>query len=1105
MTTSINSVTAQQVTSDGTVSTTVTTPDGKNFNINDGTTRQGNLFHSFKEFSVPTGGSANFNNAADVRNIIGRVTGGSISNIDGVIRALGKANLFLLNPAGIIFGPNASLNIGGSFLGTTAHSFLFDNGFEFSATDPQAPPLLTINVPIGLRFRDNPGNITNQSNQPTIVDNNGNPIGLAVPSGNSLVLVGGDINSDNGKITVPGGRVELGGLAGVGTVGLDVNGNTFKLNFPNGSLLSNITLANDARVAVRGNGGGDIVVNANTFSATNGGRLVAGTEGVENAGDITVNANNFNISGVGLSQRSAGVANQTIAGASGNAGNIFINSKSYNALSGAAVTNDVLATSQGNGGNINITTGSFSLSDGAQLLASTYGRGNAGNVSVRASDAVELAGSNSYILTTVEAGGVGNGGNININAASLSLKDGAQLITLVREKSSTQPAGRGNAGNVTVNVTGPVTIAGVGGGFSSGIFSYVDTGTTGNGGNITISSGSLSLRNGAQLTANTYGEGNAGNLFIKVDELVEVVDTRGKIEGDTFVTTDVGPGGTGKGGDLTINTKRLVVQNSRVSASTFGKGIAGNLTVKASDSVELSGDIPIIPDSSTGAPGGLFAQADLGSQEPARGGTLTVETKHLSISNGSKVQTATFGRGDAGNVIIRASDIDIFNTPDANNFFTTGIFSGIQLDPRNTEVNRGAGGSVTIATETLKVRNGGKIDTSSYGIGNAGKLTIRASDSIEIIGVDKYTDQSLIGAPVTNVGVGNAGDVYLETRRLLVQDGGRISVRTLGEGQGGNLAIKANQIDVSGIGIAQNQNYPAEIAAGVGGNSIGKGGNLTIDVGKLNVRNGGIVSVGTEGSGDAGNLGITADSIRLDNKGAISANTTGGQGNILINSKDLVLRRNSNITTNATGENVIGGNININTGVLVGFDNSDITANSANSRGGNIKINSRGIFGFQSRNPTSPNTSDITATGVNSQSSGNVQINVVDIDPTQGLFELTETVVDPAQQVAQNPCIKGFGSTFTITGRGGLPTDPNKILSSDNVRVDLIKPVASTVSSTSTTQKQPSQKPPVKEIIPAQGWIYNEKGEVVLVAYDPTKTGPQRSQPAPTSNCAAVR
>ncbi|NJR76791.1 MAG: filamentous hemagglutinin N-terminal domain-containing protein, partial [Scytonema sp. CRU_2_7] len=159
-----------------------------------------------------------FNNATNIQNIISRVTGGSVSNIDGLIKALGNANLFLLNPAGIIFGPNAQLNIGGSFLGSTANSFIFDNGFEFSATNPEAPPLLTINIPIGLRFRDKPGSITTQS------------ANLEVPSGNSLTLVGGNVSLDKGKLTAPGGRIELGGLSVVGEVGLNENGS---LNFPN--------------------------------------------------------------------------------------------------------------------------------------------------------------------------------------------------------------------------------------------------------------------------------------------------------------------------------------------------------------------------------------------------------------------------------------------------------------------------------------------------------------------------------------------------------------------------------------------------------------------------------------------------------------------------------------------------------------------------------------------------------------------------------------------------------------------------------------------------------------------------------------------------------
>jgi filamentous hemagglutinin family protein len=208
----INPVLAQ-VTSDGTVNTEVN-DDGKTAEIPGGETRGDNLFHSFEDFSVKTGNEAFFNNADSISNIFSRVTGGNVSDIDGAIRANGSANLFLINPAGIIFGENASLNIGGSFYGSSASSILFEDG-EFSATDLDNPPLLTVNAPIGLGFRDEPGDITvkgdGQGTRSTtdLIDTEN---ALRVDSDNTFALVGGKLNLEGATIKTAGGRIELGSL-----------------------------------------------------------------------------------------------------------------------------------------------------------------------------------------------------------------------------------------------------------------------------------------------------------------------------------------------------------------------------------------------------------------------------------------------------------------------------------------------------------------------------------------------------------------------------------------------------------------------------------------------------------------------------------------------------------------------------------------------------------------------------------------------------------------------------------------------------------------------------------------------------------------------------
>ncbi|WP_375502920.1 filamentous hemagglutinin N-terminal domain-containing protein [uncultured Nostoc sp.] len=444
-----------QITPDGTLpNNSSVIKEGNTFNITGGTQAGSNLFHSFGEFSVNTGGTASFNNALDIQNIITRVTGGSVSNIDidGLIRTLGTANLFLINPNGIVFGENASLNVGGSFAATTANALQFGNRGFFSATEQNIPsPLLTIN-PSALLFNQINQNapIQNNSVAPAGTDPAGfNAFGLRVPDGKSLLLVGGNVSMNGGRLNAFGGRVELGGLAESGSVALGVDGDNLSLKFLDNVARTSVSLTNQAGIYVEGAGGGNIAVNARNLEILGGSLLSAGIgQGLGTpetvAGDITLNA----------------TESIKVAG------------------TGSNVRNLVRLGSLGNGGNITIDSGDLSLQDGALLTAETLGQGNAGTIKVNAAQ-INISGKSSNInsglflnsqSTTGTAGDIivtsprvtldnsgtlnaqfssGNGGNISLQTDLLLLRRGAQISTTA----GTAQVG-GDGGNISINTSG---------------------------------------------------------------------------------------------------------------------------------------------------------------------------------------------------------------------------------------------------------------------------------------------------------------------------------------------------------------------------------------------------------------------------------------------------------------------------------------------------------------------------------------------------------------------------------------------------------------------------------------------------------------------------
>jgi large exoprotein involved in heme utilization and adhesion len=214
---------------------------------------------------------------------------------------------------------------------------------------------------------------------------------------------------------------------------------------------------------------------------------------------------------------------------------------------------------------------------------------------------------------------------------------------------------------------------------------------------------------------------------------------------------------------------------------------------------------------------------------------------------------------------------------------------------------------------------------------------------------------------------------------------------------------------------------------------------------------------------------------------------------------ELLLRNNSQITTSAAGTGN-GGSIRINTSSLVAIpnENSDIRANSVNSRGGNVTINTSGLFGIEFRDRNTP-LSDITATGASTELSGTVEINVQDVDPARGLAQLPTDVVDASDAIAQS-CRDVRDSSFVVTGRGGLPPTSQQALGDDprwrdwRTQSEVSRQPNAPTNGTLPPSGKPANTKPVtvSPLVEATGWVIEPDGKVILTASAPNVTSPNR-------------
>ncbi len=642
---------AAQVTSDNTTNTTVNL-NGNNFKIINGIQKGSNLFHSFKEFSIPTGSEAVFNNSPDVVNIINRVTGGNISNIDGLIKASGNANLFLINPAGIVFGENASLDIGGSFFGSTASSILFKDGFEFSAINPQNKPLLTISVPVGLQMGTNPGAIEvqgtghNLSFSPTSFfppfTRETNPQALSVKPGNTIALVGNGITSTGGQIVTEKGRIELGSVSS-GEVKLNPISTGFALDYSKVSSFQDIQLAQKASLDA-------------SESDINGGIHLSGRQ-------------------INVTDGSAGLVQNSTSAITG--GNITVNASELLEFTGTTPDGKIRSnfttetTNTGDSGEIKVTTKDLIFKDGGQIVTRTYGAGNGGNVNIDASESVQVIGSaalnprflSSIFLTVNGRTSTGKAGDLNISTKDFIASDGGLI--------STASYGLGNGGNITVNADN-VDLSGTDSVFDGSTDLRVGSFRGGNGGSLTVNTQRLTVRDGARINGTTVGEGNAGSITINASEIIDVkngVITSSATSPDLrTIINGFDTDSTGKAGSIDINTNRFIVRDeSTISVANNGPTDAGSLIVNANS---LLVDNQAV----------LSASTKLGE-----GGNIALNLKEsLILRNNSLIDAEAMGTGNGGNITINSPVITGFENSDivANAF-------------------EGNGGNIDIATQGI--------------------------------------------------------------------------------------------------------------------------------------------------------------------------------------------------------------------------------------------------------------------------------------------------------------------------------------------------------------------------------------------------------------------
>ncbi len=1038
-----------QVTLDGSMGTSGALPGPDYDIIHDlGQVRGSNLFHSFGEFNVQTGESATFTGPSSIANILSRVTGGNQSFIDGVLAStIAGVNLYLLNPAGVLFGSNASLNVQGSFHVSTADYLRFSDGVEFHADLSRGSTLTVAPIAAFGFLKGNPAEISFDQSS------------IQVPVDETLSVIGGDINVEGGSLTASSGLINIVSVASQGEVIPNTTGESPELHVDSFEQLDEVSLARNTLINTSSSeGGGTVLIRggrlimknessiiSNTFGDVDGNTvgidvkvsedfiidnsvLQAATVGGGRSGDIKIESDSFKVK-----NRSEILA---FTSGQGDSGDISISTKYLEVIDNSEL--QAATIGEGHSGDIKIESDSFEVKNHSIISAFTWGQRDSGDISINTKNLEVMDDSTLRVFTA----GSGNSGNVNVEAESVIISDmdsddGHTVIS-----SESHSVGRG--GNIDVNVTGDVFISAAEDATTTFTGIVTLAFETGNAGNLNLDARNISSRGNADVASRSTGPSDSGSVMVNTKWSLEL--SYGSRIGSFSV-------GTGASGNLSITAKNVVITGVSTSLDPNSSIDFTGFTTLTRD--KNGGDMYVKADSIHVTDKGSLSAGTLGSGNSGDI-VLDLDAGSLLVADGGLIISSAFSFGNGGNIEITAGDVTVSGAGHFVNLNNNGFTA---IGSQTSGMSVGNAGDIQITAGSFKVLDGAGIRTNTFGRGRGGNIDVKA-DSVLVSGVNLELQENLInfkGDPVNarssidartdrfsnNILNGDAGDVKIEADSSLeIRDHGLITSGTDTTGAGGNISLIGSNVTLEssaqvtaastginnsgGITINARSNFESDNSTVLTSAKLAGGGNISIAAGQdILLNNGTLISAKSSGSGNAGNITLNAGNTYLSENSSVATEAKQADGgSVNLTAGRLAYLVNSEITSSVGGgADTVGGNIIMNYPSVV-IENSKIIARANEGSGGNIQITAD-VFMADHNSVVSASS----AKGVD----GEVDIRATVRNISGSIGPLREDY-SSAQSLLLESCVvrmsDGKKSSLIAAGRDGLPVRPGDLMPS---------------------------------------------------------------------------